>query len=190
MNKCPRCNTPLDRRVVNTGAMTRCEKCKQPLRVDVFPAVLRQTGGDNTGQDLLRSGIEASCFYHPRKKAVIPCDLCGRFLCALCSIDFNGRQMCPQCLETGKTKRKIKNLEDQRICYDTIAWLVAFVPLFFFWFTIFTAPIVLFIVIRFWKSPLSIVPRSRIRFVAALGLALIQLTGWTFFFMKLFAQST
>lgn len=96
--------------------------------------------------------------------------------------------MCPQCLETGKTKRKIKNLEDQRICYDTIAWLVALVPMLFFWFTIFTAPIVLFLVIRFWKSPLSIVPRTRIRFVAAFGLAVIQLTGWTLFIMNMFNQ--
>jgi hypothetical protein len=188
VNNCPQCNSPLDRRIVNTAAMTRCPKCKRPLRVDIFPAVTRHTGGNDNGNDLLQTGKEASCFYHPRKKAIVPCDACGRFLCALCDIDFNGRHMCPQCLETGKTKRKIKNLEDQRICYDTIAWLVALVPMLFFWFTIFTAPIVLFLVIRFWKSPLSIVPRTRIRFVAAFGLAVIQLAGWTLFIMNMFNQ--
>ena len=189
MRGCPGCNAPLGRQVINTASLSQCPACNLWLRADVFPAVTRQPGNGENG-DSLQTGKEASCFYHPRKKAVVACAACGRFLCALCDIDFNGRHLCPLCLEAGKTKRKIKNLEDQRICYDTIAWMVAFLPMLFFWFTIITAPIALFLVIRFWKSPLSIVPRTKVRFIAAFGLAAVQLTGWILFFVNLFVPST
>ena len=121
---------------------------------------------------------EAGCFYHPGKKATVACSSCGRFLCALCDVDFNRRHICPVCLETGKTKHKIKNLENHRVCYDTVALLIALISTLFIWPTILSAPIVLFMVIRYWNAPGSIIPRSKIRFVLAFGIAGLQIVGW------------
>ena len=78
---------------------------------------------------------------------------CGRFLCALCDVSLNGQHLCPACLEKGRTQHKIKNLENHRTCYDTIALLVATVSILIYWFTIFTAPLVIFLAVRHWKSP-------------------------------------
>ena len=181
---CTKCNTPLDREIINRYELLPCSSCKSLLRPDVFPAMFREVHAGKSGEVLLEKS-EASCFYHPQKKAVIVCSLCGRFLCDLCDVELNEKHICPSCLEKGRTKRKIKSLEDQRTCYDKIALLIAIVPMLGFWLTILTAPIVLFITIRYWKAPGSIVRRSRIRFIAAFMIASLQITGWTFFFASI-----
>ncbi len=147
------------------------------MRVDLFPALFREPAPGISGQNVLVEN-EASCFYHPGKRAVIPCTTCGRFLCALCDVDFNGRHLCPVCLETGRRKRSLKDLENHRTLYDTIALYLATVPMLFFWPVIFTAPMVVFLTIRHWNAPNSIIPRTKIRFVVAFIFAVLQIVGW------------
>ena len=117
------------------------------------------------------------------KKAVVPCAGCGRFLCALCDCELNGQHFCPACLETGKSKGKIKTLENQRTRYDTIALGLAILPVLIFYLTIVTAPMTLFVAIRYWNAPQSIVRRTRFRFILAIVIALLQIGGWTAFFI-------
>ena len=181
MVSCTQCNTTLGKEMVNTYRMTVCPTCKASLRADVFPAMFRKIPVGKSGEVLLEKS-EASCFYHPQKKAVIVCSLCGRFLCDLCDVEFNDKHLCPSCLEKGRTKHKIKSLEDQRTCYDKIALLTAIVPMLGLWLTILTAPISLFITIRYWKTPGSIVRKTKVRFIAAFMIASLQIIGWTFFF--------
>ena len=114
------------------------------------------------------------------------CSACGRFVCALCDVELNGRHMCPACFEKGKTNRKIKSLENQRTCYDTLALLVATVSILIYWFTIFTAPFVIYLTVRHWNSPSSIIPRTKIRFVLAFLIASLQIAGWVLVFFNLF----
>ena len=94
---------------MNSSELSACPSCKALLRADVYPALYKSLPVGLSGEALYMDK-EASCFYHPRKKAVIPCSACGRFLCALCDVKFNGNHLCPACLEKGKTKRKIKGL--------------------------------------------------------------------------------
>ena len=180
MISCTRCKTPLRTQVLNTFALTPCATCNEPIRADVYPALFRKLPSGHSGVPL-QGEKEASCFYHPAKKAAVACSACGRFLCVLCDVEFNDRHLCPACLEKGKTKRKIKNLENQRICYDTIALSIALISSLFIWPTILSAPIVLYMVIRYWKAPGSIIPRSKIRFVLAFLIAGLQIVGWIFF---------
>lgn len=181
MISCTQCNASLDREIINKYVLMPCPSCNSLLRVDVFPAMFRRIPTGKSGEVLLEKS-EASCFYHPQKKAVIVCSLCGRFLCNLCDVEFNEKHLCPSCLEKGRTKRKIKSLEDQRTCYDKIALLIAIIPMLGFWLTILTAPISLFITIRYWKAPGSIVRKTKIRFIVAFLIASLQIVGWTFFF--------
>jgi len=182
--QCPKCQAWLLDGVFNQPDLSPCPACGVPLRVEVFPALFRPVGRGQTGETLLVEG-ESSCFYHPQKKAVRPCDGCGRFLCALCDCELAGKHFCPACLETGKTKGKIKNLENQRTLYDGIALSLAVYPLLIFYFTLVTAPIALFVTIRFWNAPRSIVRRTRIRYVVAIILALLQISGWAALFIFL-----
>ncbi len=188
MISCTRCKTPLSEKALNTFALIPCSACGEPVRADVYPALFRTLPSGHRGVPL-QGEKEAGCFYHPAKKAAVACSACGRFLCALCDVEFNGRHLCPACLEKGKTKRKIKNLENHRVCYDTIALSIALVSMLLIWPTILSAPVVLFMVIRYWGAPGSIIPRSKIRFVLAFGIAGLQIVGWILLIGGLVAAS-
>ena len=188
MLSCTKCATPLPARVINTYSMVACPSCEGLMRADVYPSLYRRIPAGHSGE-MLQMDKEAGCFYHPRKKAVVPCSACGRFVCALCDVAINGEHLCPACFEKGKTKQKINNLENRRTCYDTIVLLIATVSILVYWFTIFTAPLVIYLTIRHWNSPSSVIPRSKIRFVLAFIIAGLQIAGWLFVFSNLFLLS-
>ncbi|HET6371046.1 MAG TPA: hypothetical protein VFG95_07610 [Nitrospiria bacterium] len=173
---CFKCSAPFPAELFNAG-LTGCPQCGVPTRIDAFPALFVKAGGE-AGEDLLLEN-EACCFFHTRKKAVVPCASCGRFLCALCDVEFAGRHLCPSCIEAGKKKRKMKNMENHRVLHDNIALSLSILPILFFWPTIFTAPVAVYFVIRHWKSPLSILPRTKVRFAFAFIFAFLQIAGWT-----------
>jgi hypothetical protein len=145
--------------------------------VEVYPAYFRKAVPGQQAELVFLEG-EPACFYHAAKKAVIPCQACGRFLCALCDCDLNGQHFCPLCLEAGKTKGKITSIENSRVRYDLMALLLATLPLLIFYFTFITAPAALFVAIRHWNSPRSLIQTSRVRYVVAIVLASIQTAGW------------
>lgn len=174
---CTKCSVPVPAELYNLPRLTPCPACAAPLLINVFPAFVRTTTSV-MAESLLIQG-ESSCFYHTEKKAVLPCDSCGRFLCALCDVDFNGQHVCPTCLEVGKKKGKIKNLLNHRTRYDSIAIALAVFPLLIFYITPLTAPIAIYIAIRYWNAPVSIVPRRhKVRYVSAIVIASLQIIGW------------
>ncbi len=123
---------------------------------------------------------EASCFYHPQKRASVPCAACGRFLCALCDVDLNGEHFCPACMDTGQKKGKLTQLENKRFLWDSAALGVALLPLLMWPITMLTAPAAIVIAIAGWKKPSSMIPRTRVRLYAALLIAGAQIVGWSF----------
>ena len=184
---CPKCQAPLLGNVFNLLELVPCPACGEALQIEVFPALFRRIAPGKEGETVMEE-TESSCFYHPQKKAVLPCESCGRFLCTLCDCEFNGQHICPSCLETGRTKGKIKSLENQRVLYDNMALFFAlccFVgpAIYFSWIL---APLAIFISARHWKSPSSIVHRTKIRFVLAIIIALLEIAfmiavGYTIF---------
>jgi hypothetical protein len=187
---CPKCQTSLYEGVFNRFEPVPCPGCETPLQIDVFPAMFRKIATGPGAEAVMVEG-ESSCFFHPEKKAVVPCHGCGRFLCALCDCELKGEHYCPSCLETGKSKGKIKSLENQRTLYDSIALTLVLVPMltvFLIYFTLITAPMTLFIAIRYWKAPQSILRRSKFRFVLAIILAVLQMVGWVLIFGGLYAS--
>lgn len=175
--QCTGCKTPVTPDAFNRSGAVPCPACAAPLLVEVFPALFRPLTPGQEAERVIIEG-ESSCFYHPEKKATVPCHGCGRFLCALCDCELRGEHFCPACLETGRKKGKIKNLENERTLYDSIALSLAIYPMLIFYFTLITAPMALYIAIRYWNAPRSIVHRTKIRHVAAILLAGIQLAAW------------
>lgn len=176
---CPKCKAALMDGVFNRDDFSPCPACQSPLRIEVFPAMFRRETEGRAGERIFAE-TEASCFYHPQKKAVLPCESCGRFLCALCDCEHQGRHLCPTCLESGRSKGKIKSLENTRTRYDNIALTLAIFPILIFYFTLITAPMALYVAIRYWKAPLGLTQGSRSKFVVAIVLAALQICGWTF----------
>jgi len=178
---CPKCTRSLPPEVLNTGRLELCPFCNAQVQAAVFPSIFKWIQPGEAGARILIEG-ESSCFYHEQKKAVIPCDNCGRFLCALCDVELNGRHLCPACLDAGRKKGSLSELEHSRTLYDGAALSLAIVPLvipFLGWMlTIATAPTAIVLAIMSWRKPGSILPRGRARAIIAIVLALIEIGGW------------
>jgi len=174
---CTHCHAPILAGYYNTSDLIPCPSCHAPVKIDVFPAFYHSPRSGKEGETLIDD--QASCFYHPQKKAVIPCDHCGRFLCALCDVELSDKHLCPACVETGKKKGRIVNLDRHRVLYDGVALRLALFPMITIWFTLITAPMAIYLAIRHWKSPTSLVRRTKIRFIFAMALAGLQILAWT-----------
>lgn len=89
--------------------LEHCPQCRIPLRISVFPAATQSETSPATGTPA--SPGEAVCFNHESRRAVVPCDRCGRFLCALCDLFIGDVHYCPACLEYGLQKGRSNILE-------------------------------------------------------------------------------
>lgn len=174
---CPKCHTILPEQVINTGAVDPCPACSIRIQVDVFPAFFKPVETGGAGETILVDG-EASCFYHPKKRATVPCASCGRFLCALCDVDLKGEHICPTCLETGQKKGKLIDLENRRTLYDSAALSLALLPLLMWPVTLITAPAAIVTAIYAWNKPSSIIGRTRFRIYLAILFSLLEIAGW------------
>lgn len=174
---CTRCQYELPLFVFRNDEFRPCPSCGAPIYGVIFPALTADNSKSRAGETLLVDS-DASCFYHPQKKAEISCDYCGRFLCALCDVEMEGKHLCPPCIESGKQKGRIKTLENRRTLYDSIALSLAVLPMLIFYFTVVTAPIAIYMAIRYWNAPTSILHRGKWRFVLAIIIASSQIIGW------------
>lgn len=178
MLNCPRCKRQLPAPVAHAETMGICPSCKAPVRVEVFPAAFRPLEQGQPAASLLVD-TESSCFYHPRKQAVVPCGACGRFLCALCDFEIAGQHLCPACLDNARNKDRRERLEPRRVLYDSIALDLAVVPLLLsgcLWFALpFTAAATLYICFRYWQEPGSMLSRGKGKMAAAAVLAGLQI---------------
>jgi hypothetical protein len=174
---CPRCRTELPVDDFNGGSLAPCPGCETPTQVEVFPALLRPVQTGAMAESILVEG-EASCFYHPQKRAATHCQSCGRFLCALCDVELNGQHLCPGCLETGQRKGRLSELENKRTLYDSAALALALAPLLMWPITIITGPVAIGVAIYGWNKPGSLVPRTKVRAVLAILIGLVEIVGW------------
>ena len=178
---CPSCRGILPDAAVNTPTMTRCPYCNTPVRVAAFPASRAGYLPGRSGE-ALQEDTEASCFYHPHKRATVPCDVCGRFLCSLCDVVMGDRHLCPGCVEAhfsdGRSGKGGKAPGDRRFLYDSLALSLAIWPLLTCFLTFVTAPLVLFIGIRYWRAPSGMFRWSKLRLAAAMSIAAAEIAVW------------
>lgn len=182
---CAACSLPVPGEFWNREGGVRCRGCGQNVSAAVFPAIAHRNLGASPAA--LQGETEASCFFHPQSRAAIACQQCGRFLCALCDLDIEGRHICPRCFESGLSTHKIETAEPRRVLYDSIALSISTFPVVLFWPALIGAPWALFLVLRHWNSPSSVVPRTKIRFILAAIFALSEL-GFFVFVIYMLAQ--
>ena len=171
----------------NRTEPVRCLSCEGQVSIIAFPALFRPPDPQRANVAPVL-GDEAGCFFHGGKKAVTACESCGRFLCSLCTITIGNRQLCSSCIGSGKRKGKLRDLTRQRFLYDNLALSLATLPLLVWPMTVVTAPAAIFVAVRYWRTPLSILKRSRWRFILAVALAGLQVSGWVFLVVFLLRQ--
>jgi hypothetical protein len=181
---CPECSAPVPVAYFNAPVFGPCPACNVSILVRVFPALLRPVQQGTSGERITDAG-QAACFYHPHKTAHVPCDACGRFICALCDVELHGQHLCPACIESGRRKGSLTTLESRRVLWDNIALSVAVLPIatvFFWWMSIVTAPAAILLAVIGWRKAGSVAPRGKWRFIVTLIFSLLVLGGWGVFF--------
>lgn len=184
--ECPYCHALLPTERVAAGAGFECPACAHVVEVHVFPALARSDKVDRGELARAQDG-EASCFYHPGRKAARICDGCGVFICDLCDLDMGKQHLCPTCLEKGRTGAKITPVKREAILYDGLALGLSLMPftLLLYFALPFSAPAAIYFGIRYWNKPRSIIPRGNWRIILAILIASLQLAAVVLFILFL-----
>jgi len=184
---CPECGFELREAFFESPDYRACQICGSEVSVLPFP-VCFIAPGQITALDLARTDEEASCFHHDSKKAIHSCTRCGKFLCALCAAEVGADIFCPECLVAGEIHGSDQRLERERVLYDSIALTAAIAPAFTISLTIFGAPAAIYLALRYWRRPTSIVRRFRWRRYAAFLIALTEMAFWIFILVTAIAR--
>ena len=184
---CPECGFELREAFFESPDYRACQVCGGEVSVLPFPACFIAPRSI-TAADLTRTDEDAGCFHHESKKAVHSCTRCGKFLCALCSSGVGSDILCPECLVAGELHASDTRLERERVLYDSIALTAAIAPAFTISFTIFGAPAAIYLALRYWRYPTSIVRRFRWRRYVALLIALAEMAFWIFILVTAIAR--
>ncbi|MCD6052749.1 MAG: hypothetical protein K0Q55_4171 [Verrucomicrobia bacterium] len=169
--KCPKCKVDLGSLNTVGETIMLCPRCLKEIQVIAFPALYRRISPAATSSGEAALEGDSTCFYHPQKKAAQVCDSCGRFLCALCDVELEQQHLCPSCLESGARKKNIQSLERTRQLNGRTAFVLSIIP------CLITGPVAVFMAIKYWNAPGSVVSKSRWHTRAALVFGLIQ-TGF------------
>lgn len=185
---CPKCRAGLTGELAPPGAPGECPSCRRPIEGFIFPAHYRPPVTGQAAESVV-TAEDAGCFYHPKNRALVPCDLCGRFLCALCDVELHGQHLCPACVDAGRRKNRLRELDGDRMLYGRVALVTAILPLFVWPLTFMTGPAAVFIAIYGWNKPPSLTGTRHLSHVAAIVLGLAEISGWVLLLTGLFHVS-
>jgi hypothetical protein len=158
----------------------------------VFAAAFREHGRGQAGETLV-DDAESACFYHSDKRAVVPCDACGRFLCSLCDLEVDGQHICPACFDRHRNQNgEAARTEGERTLHDRIAFSLALLAILLspclWWALPFLSIPVIVYGVRYWNAPRSVFSRGKWRMTTALGLAGLTVAVWCVFALNLGVQ--
>ena len=182
---CPHCRGVLTPQ--HTAELIPCPACGVPVQVLVFPAWFKMLAPGRPAERIITEG-ESSCFYHQGKQAVVPCDACGRFLCALCDCEIQAQHFCPGCVSAARTKDRSSQFERSRTNHDSVALALALVSILVGPVALMLGPAAILWALWFWRRPASILPRTKARSVIAILVGLASTGGWGFWAYKMFTD--
>ena len=185
---CGCCQSPVWRPLDELDARTRCGSCGGEVEVHAFPA-LWEDRSQTAAEAVLLEG-ESCCFYHAEKRATVVCEGCGRFLCGLCDIAWEGRNFCPACVEASNANTKEKTFQPSHTYMDSILLSASIMGFLIFQLALVTAPMVLILAIVNMRKRMSVLPRGRWRLVLACLFSVLQIVLWAFFIIGLMTAAT
>jgi hypothetical protein len=195
--RCASCQTPLTDKIFHGDTATECGFCGRTIRAFLLPKLYQSASAAPPSLPVEAPAEgESTCFYSPNRKATKVCGHCGVFVSDAWAAQWGSETVCLKCLEQLRSKNVDQRFEASRKLWDNIAlgmivvpFVVAFLLLctligypFAFMvlmLTLFTAPAAIFIALRYWNAPRSLVPRGRMRLVLALLFGVFLLCAWT-----------
>lgn len=174
---CKQCRAPLPDELINREALATCPSCAARFMFRVYPAATAETAPAAVESDACGDAA-AGCFYHAGRPAGAVCETCGRFICALCRIEYRQGYCCPACIRRDIDRAGAPDVIRRHVRYDKIALTLALAPLLFWPLTAISGPAAMIAGIRYWNRPVSLVTRGRGRLVLAIVLGFMQTAAW------------
>ncbi len=177
MISCSKCQTRVAAEAIGGEQPFPCPGCESPLQIWAFPRLL---SGVPEGKPAapVTSDAEATCFFHEGNRAEMPCEACGRYLCAICDLEIDGSHLCPTCVDGDQGMSLPDRLVRERVLWDSVVLSLSILPMLIFYITLFTAPMTLFLGFRHLRTPTSLVRHTRFRLYLGLSIAGLQVVGW------------
>lgn len=187
MSNCPRCRSPLLEEPSGSGILP-CKRCGFELEYLLLPAA-RSACRPPPVPRLVVEG-EATCFNHPANRAEQECGRCGRFLCALCAVEFGDKFLCPECLRTGRDEVAVggQYLPKSRFLPGEFALFITVLSIILGPVALATAPLSIGLGIRSLFKPGSLIAPRRLAGILAIVVGSLQLAGWSFFVVTMFLK--
>ena len=168
---CPICCAPIDA----GPASTKCRECGTDLEIKVSP--LARSKGEAIAGAIAADG-DARCRFLPDLRAETVCDSCGALLSEKAAARWGAKVFCLPCVHRLRDSEDVDEdggLLGRLKIYDNLGLLLVtlLAPL-----SLLTAPVALYLLIRYRKAPRGLVPRSAGRWWLALVVSLISLSVW------------
>lgn len=172
--RCPSCRSELKIRGSTDRLEDRCPVCHSQISLVVFSRLYGVP--EETPAPGLADHADARCVFYPELSATIACDECGCFLSEKAAVRWGNLDLCLPCLHRLREEKQGSSFVANAKLYDNqaLALVTVFAP-----FTLFTAPVALFLLLRHRKTGKSFEPRSPVRWWTALVLAAAWLVAWT-----------
>jgi hypothetical protein len=177
--RCAQCESTLVAPTTTGSGVLTCPVCRSASRAWLFPALFQRPESE-TGQRILEEG-QSSCMNHPEKQAVAVCDGCGKFLCALCDVDWGGEHLCTACIQHRKHSNHEGAYRSVYIHYDSVALgivLLSLVLMPFGGLGGLIAPAAIYVAWRHWRAPLRPAPHGKWTMMVAVLLANLIFVSW------------
>jgi len=128
--------------------------------------------------DAIAADGDARCRFLPALKAQTVCDSCGALLSEKAAAHWGEKVFCLPCVQRLRDAGPVGEgggLLGRLKIYDNLALLLVtlLAPL-----SLLTAPVALYLLIRYRRAPRGLVPRSPGRWWMAMVLSLVSLTLW------------
>jgi len=173
--QCPNCRSGLNVHSTTDRIEEPCPVCNGKLSLFVFPRLFRAPVHVDTSPESLSGENEATCAFYPELKAEKICDRCGAFLSGKATVRWGARDFCLPCLHCLREEEKGTDFVaradfPENKALALVTWLAPF--------SLFTAPVAIYLLLRYRKPSPGFVPRGRGRWWTAMLLSIALLGGW------------
>jgi hypothetical protein len=119
---CPHCGAPLHAEGLAAGTQT-CIACDRTFEAIPFAPPERRAEVRRLAE--AGPGGATACARHAGNAAVAHCGRCGVFMCALCRIETDGLELCPECFDRLSAAGELASTRTRFVDYRGLAIVLA-----------------------------------------------------------------
>ncbi|MCK5591447.1 MAG: hypothetical protein KAI72_05780, partial [Candidatus Pacebacteria bacterium] len=102
---CPHCKREID---VDHSGNTICHICKHVFDAFIFSPVNKEVVVAAAAAMSIEGKKDAKCYMHPENRADHVCERCGSFICPVCLVEIEKKNLCPKCFDRMEDEGTLK----------------------------------------------------------------------------------